>query len=168
MERALSKSASWMILIGEQARQRPWSSLALAIATLALLLMLVPGAGRVLIGDVGPGLWLAVLGGLAGFAGTALGALPALVLRDLPQRFEDSLLGLAAGMMLAASAFSLLLPGLEAAGEITGSRGFGAGVVVLGMLLGVLLMLGLDAFTPHEHESVGPCGPGHQHFQWST
>jgi hypothetical protein len=24
----------------------------------------------------------------------------------------------------------------------------------------VLLMLGLDRFTPHEHESSGPCGPG--------
>ncbi len=24
-------------------------------------------------------------------------------------------------------------------------------------------MLGLDTFTPHEHQNSGPCGPGHQH-----
>ena len=29
-----------------------------------------------------------------------------------------------------------------------------------GVLAPVLLMLGLDAFLPHEHESTGPCGPG--------
>jgi ZIP family zinc transporter len=44
-------------------------------------------------------------------AATAVGALPTLLLRGFPQRLEDSLFGLAAGMMLAASAFSLLLPG---------------------------------------------------------
>jgi ZIP family zinc transporter len=74
-----------------------------------------------------------------------LGALPALILRGIPQRVEDSLLGMAAGMMLAASAFSLLLPGLAAGTEILGSKPYAAGVVVLGMTLGVLLMLGLTA-----------------------
>ena len=34
-------------------------------------------------------------------------------------------------------------------------------LVVAGMALGVMLMLGLDAFTPHEHDKSGPCGPGH-------
>ena len=69
------------------------------------------------------------------------------------------MLGFAAGMMLAASSFSLILPGLDAAREITGSGPAAAFTVVLGMGLGVLLMLGLDRFTPHEHESTGPCGP---------
>jgi len=73
-----------------------------------------------------------------------------------------ALLGGAAGMMLAASAFSLLLPGLEAGAEILGGKALAAGVVVLGMALGVLLMLGLDEFTPHEHDKTGPCGPGHE------
>jgi len=69
------------------------------------------------------------------------------------------MLGFAAGMMLAASSFSLILPGLDAAREITGNGPAAAFTVVLGMGLGVLLMLGLDRFTPHEHESTGPCGP---------
>ncbi|CAA7626365.1 Protein GufA (fragment) [Magnetospirillum sp. SS-4] len=30
------------------------------------------------------------------------------------------------------------------------------------MAAGVLLMLGLDEFTPHEHDKTGPCGPGHE------
>jgi ZIP family zinc transporter len=84
------------------------------------------------------------------------------VLRSIPQKLEDSMLGMAAGMMLAASAFSLILPGLEAGHRILGSAGGGAGVVVLGMAFGVLLMLGLDQFVPHEHAEGRPCGAGHE------
>lgn len=84
----------------------------------------------------------------------------ALFLRGITQRTEDTLLGLAAGMMLAASSFSLLLPGLEAGAEITGSPVWGGMSVVLGLFIGVLLMLGLDQFTPHEHVHGGPCGAG--------
>ncbi len=103
----------------------------------------------------------ALWGGAAGFAGTTLGAMPALFLGTLRQKTEDVLLGTAAGMMLAAAAFSLLLPGLDAGAQMTGHAGWGAALVVAGMALGVMLMLGLDAFTPHEHDKTGPCGPGH-------
>jgi len=64
---------------------------------------------------------------------------------------EDSLLGFAVGMMLAASAFSLLLPGLDATTKMLESKA-----------LGVLLMLGLDQFTSYEHDKTGPCGPGNE------
>jgi len=157
-----SPKPGWIPVLCENARQRPLMALALGLAMFGLLLLLLPGTRQLLSGQAAPGLRLALLGGLAGFLATATGALPALLLRSLPQRLEDSLLGLAAGMMLAASAFSLLLPGLEAAHAITGSKAWGAGIVVLGMSVGVLLMLGLDAFTPHEHESTGPCGAGHE------
>ena len=142
-----------------QARNHPWMTggLGLALAALALLL----GAGiRDGLSSGGEPLRLAMLGGMAGFAATAVGALAGVTLRQLSQRAEDSLLGFAAGMMLAASSFSLILPGLAAAKEMTGSGVLGALTVVGGMALGVLLMLGLDRFTPHEHESSGPCGPG--------
>ena len=68
------------------------------------------------------------------------------------------MLSSAAGMMLAASAFILLLPGLEAAEDhrVTASS---PPLVVAGMTLGVLLMLGLDQFTLTEHDKTGPCGP---------
>jgi ZIP family zinc transporter len=101
----------------------------------------------------------ALLGGAAGFATTALGALLAMGLRTVHVRTQDSMLGFTAGMMLAASAFSLILPGLDAAEAIFGNAPAAAFTVVVGLALGVLLMLGLDYFTPHEHESTGPCGP---------
>jgi len=152
----------WLSLLGAHARAHVPTALGLGLALLAVLVLLGQSLLQLADGQASPGLRLAMLGGAAGFATTALGALPALVLRNLPQRVEDSLLGLAAGMMLAASAFSLLLPGLAAGTEILGSKPLGAGVVVIGMTLGVLLMLGLDAFTPHEHDKTGPCGPGYE------
>lgn len=90
---------------------------------------------------------------------TAAGALLAIGLRDVSTRMQDCMLGFAAGMMLAASAFSLILPGLEAGRELFGSEAAAALTVVVGLGFGVLLMLGLDYFTPHEHESTGPRGP---------
>lgn len=142
-----------------QARQHPWMTGGLVISLAAVLLLLASGVSDGIAGGGEP-LRLAMLGGLAGFGATALGALAGITLRKLSARAEDSLLGFAAGMMLAASSFSLILPGLAAAKEMTGSGAMGALTVTAGMALGVLLMLGLDRFTPHEHESTGPCGPG--------
>ena len=150
----------WIAILRSHASEHRQAALGLAFALLLVLALLIQSIAQLARAGAGEGLRLAMLGGAAGFAATAFGALPALVLRRLPQQLEDSLLGLAAGMMLAASAFSLLLPGLEAAERLLDSRALGAGVVVFGMALGVALMLGLDAFTPHEHEKTGPCGPG--------
>ena len=152
---ALAWRDAWRL----QARNHPWMTggLGLALAAMALLL----GAGiRDGLSSGGEPLRLALLGGMAGFAATAIGALAGVTLRQLSQRAEDSLLGFAAGMMLAASSFSLILPGLAAAKEMTGNGAAGALIVVAGLALGVLLMLGLDRFTPHAHDSTGPCGPG--------
>ena len=152
---ALAWRDAWRL----QARNHPWMSAGLGLALVAVALLLSAGIREGLSGGGEP-LRLAMLGGLAGFGATALGALAGVVLRRLSARAEDSLLGFAAGMMLAASSFSLILPGLAAAKEMTGSGALGALTVVGGMALGVLLMLGLDRFTPHEHDSTGPCGPG--------
>lgn len=153
---------SWAATLHEHARRHPPATLGLGAGLLAVGVLLAQSLAFVASGDGAPGLRLALLAGAAGFAATALGALPALALRSIPQRVEDAMLGFVAGMMLAASAFSLLLPGLEAGTQILGGKGLGAAAVVAGMALGVLLMLGLDAFTPHEHTRAGPCGPGHE------
>jgi len=152
---ALAWRDAWRL----QARNHPWMTGGLGLALLAVAWLLASGIRQGLSGGGEP-LRLAVLGGLVGFGATAVGALAGVTLRRLSQRAEDSLLGFAAGMMLAASSFSLILPGLAAAREMTGSGPQAALTVVGGMALGVLLMLGLDRFTPHEHESTGPCGPG--------
>lgn len=153
---------SWLDAFGEHVRAHPRTALGLGVALAAVLLLFLQSLFHLAVGTANAYVGYALLGGLAGFAATALGALPALVLRSIPQKVEDTMLGFAAGMMLAASAFSLLLPGLEAGEKILGAAAPGAGVVVLGMALGVLLMLGLDEFTPHEHDKTGPCGPGHE------
>ncbi|HWQ39929.1 MAG TPA: ZIP family metal transporter [Burkholderiales bacterium] len=84
-------------------------------------------------------------------ATTALGAVPVLLVRRVSSRAQDTMLGFGAGVMLAASAFSLILPGIEAGTELAGSRGAGVGLVAGGILLGALAMLLLDRFLPHEH-----------------
>lgn len=143
----------------QQAQTTPWLSAGLGLTLLAVFWLLGASAWNAVHGEHQENLHLAMLGGLAGFSATALGAALAVVLREVSARTQDVMLGFAAGMMLAASSFSLILPGLDAAREITGNGPFAALTVVVGMGLGVLLMLGLDRFTPHEHESTGPCGP---------
>ncbi|PVZ32974.1 ZIP family metal transporter [Pseudomonas sp. CC120222-01a] len=143
----------------QQVHSTPWLSAGLGVSLLAVIVLLAASFWNAINGDHADNLHLAALGGLSGFAATALGAVLAVVLRDVSTRSQDVMLGFAAGMMLAASSFSLILPGLDAARAITGNGPAAAFTVVLGMGLGVLLMLGLDRFTPHEHESTGPCGP---------
>lgn len=159
---ASSTQFSWLDAARSHARTHTLAFASLSLGLTAVLLLLAQSLWTVLSGELSVGVRYGLLGGLAGFAATAVGALPALALRSIGQKTEDSMLGFAAGMMLAASAFSLLLPGLASGAEILDSRPLGALVVVVGMTLGVLLMLGLDAFTPHEHDKTGPCGPGYE------
>lgn len=145
----------WM----SQVRQSPWVAAGLAVALLVVMWLLVSSLSNVFDEGHPERIRHALYGGGAGFAATTLGAFAALALGSISVRTQDSMLGFAAGMMLAASSFSLILPGLEAAENLTGSGMGGAATVVLGLGLGVLLMLGLDHFTPHEHESAGAQGP---------
>jgi zinc transporter, ZIP family len=155
-----SQATTWRATWLAQAHAHPYTSMGLALALAVVAWLLLTSLWQVAAGEADAALRLGLLGGLAGFAATALGALPALFLRGLSNRTEDTMLGLAAGMMLAASSFSLILPGLAAGEQLTGSSALGALTVVAGLGLGVLLMLGLDEFTPHEHEHLGPCGAG--------
>lgn len=127
---------------------------------LALVTVLLIYSGyNAVVGSDRHNLGYAVLGGTSGFVATALGAMAAVLLRDISSRTQDIMLGFAAGMMLAASSFSLILPGIAAAQEIMGNQLLAAFVVVLGLGLGVALMVGLDRFVPHEHELSGRRGP---------
>ncbi|MEN0105069.1 MAG: ZIP family metal transporter [Pseudomonas sp.] len=142
-----------------QAQTHPFTSLGFAAAGLAVVALVLLSIYNAIQGDGSGHLNYALLGGMAGFGATAAGAVFALALGSIKARTQDTMLGFAAGMMLAASSFSLILPGLAAAKEITGNGPMAALTVVVGLGLGVLLMLGLDRFTPHEHDSTGPCGP---------
>jgi len=155
----VTTARDWRTAWRAQAHARPLVTLGLAAATLAVLWLLGSGLYQGLTGVERDYIRYAFAGGMAGFAATAAGALAAIGMRTIHARTQDIMLGFAAGMMLAASAFSLILPGLDAARGLVGDGPMAAAVVVLGLALGVLLMLGLDAFTPHEHDSTGPCGP---------
>ncbi|EMR12963.1 GufA protein [Methylophaga lonarensis MPL] len=148
----------WRVLLLE----RPFVSLGLALSLMSVLLMVLLSLMQ-LFTDIEPQyLRWALLAGMLGAASTALGALPGIIVKKTPDIVEDSMLGVAAGMMLAATVFSLILPGLEVAEVLTANTLLGVLLIILGMSFGVLLMLGLDHFLPHEHQHTGPCGAGHQ------
>ncbi len=148
---------SWVAVLKGHSNQHPL----MAGGLVASLLLIAFFLYHALTGERQLNGQYALVGGSIAFAATALGTLPALFIRDIPQKLSDCMLGFAAGMMLAASAFSLLLPGVEAGTEFFDNGFLGGMVVIVGMIIGVALMLGLDAFTPHEHLETGPCGPGH-------
>jgi zinc transporter, ZIP family len=85
---------------------------------------------------------------LAGFA-TGLGALPVLFFKDISRNLFSGLLGAAAGVMLAATAFSLLMPGIHYGNELWPGRGIFA--VSAGMLLGAFFLHYADHQLPHPH-----------------
>lgn len=91
----------------------------------------------------------------AGLA-TAAGALPVLAVKSISQRLQSGFLGFAAGVMLAASFFSLILPGLEAVAEQGGSRVMAASIVGGAILLGAVTLQLINQYAPHEHFIIGP------------
>lgn len=142
-----------------RAKAKPALTIAFLSALALLTLLVLFSLGHSLIYGNSEHFRLANYGGLVGFTATALGAALVFFLGQVKQNIQDALLGCAAGMMLAASSFSLILPGVEAAEDIFDSTVIAALLVAIGLGLGALLMLGLDYFTPHEHESIGACGP---------
>ena len=80
---------------------------------------------------------------------TGIGGLGLLVLPRATDRQLDVLLGFTAGVMLAATSFSLLVPALD--------RG-GIAEVVVGFALGAAALLALDWFVPHVHGRLAERG----------
>ncbi len=86
--------------------------------------------------DLEPRLLRALEGGGLCALGTALGAVPVLVIRRMPQAVSDSLLGFGAGVMLAATAFSLIVPGIAAAEQLGLTPWAASGLISFGILSG--------------------------------
>ncbi len=103
---------------------------------------------------------LIVIGFLASAAAglaSGAGALPALFFRNVSDKVLNTMLGGAAGVMLAATSFSLIVPGIEA-GEAFWP-GYGVYVMVVGMLFGAVVLDRMDHWLPHEHFGLGHEGP---------
>ncbi|MFT3721183.1 ZIP family metal transporter [Pseudorhodoferax sp.] len=101
----------------------------------------------------------ALQGGSVAALATALGTLPVLLSQRLSDRVQDTLFGFGAGVMLAACAFSLIIPGLAAA-QAKGAGPWTSGTMVgAAILLGGLALLALERWLPHEHFIKGKEGP---------
>lgn len=90
--------------------------------------------------------WLSAAG-LCGatLIGTALG----FAIKQLPHRWNDTVMGFCAGVMLAAAVLGLIVPASEQAG------GNGGWIVAIGVMAGALLLNLLDHITPHLHRLTG-------------
>ena len=106
-----------------------------------------------------------LIGIMIPFIGTALGAGCVFFLKnEMKPVVQKSLLGFASGVMVAASVWSLLIPGMEMAESL----GMGKGSIIpaaVGFLLGIAFLLLMDKLIPHLHldheEPEGPkCGLG--------
>lgn len=97
-----------------------------------------------------------VAGLLIPFAGTTLGSAMVFFMRGMHKQIEKLLLGFAAGVMIAASVWSLLIPAIDMAGE----QGQIAWIPAAGGFLGgMAFLLVLDSVIPHLHlESTKPEG----------
>lgn len=105
-----------------------------------------------------PIVYLGLAASLLAGAATGLGALPVLFTRNISQRAQNAMMGFGAGVMLAATSFSLVIPGVEAAYVDTGSEPVAALIVTAGMLLGGVFLWFSDRYSPHEHFIKGPEG----------
>ena len=92
------------------------------------------------------------------FFGTTAGAAGVFFIKGtMPRTFERLLTGFAAGVMVAASVWSLLIPSMEGSAHLGKLAFFPA---VAGMWLGFLFLMFLDRMVPHLHmhcdEAEGP------------
>lgn len=94
------------------------------------------------------------LAGIGTWLVTAIGAVPVLFVSRTPRRLMDAMMGFAAGVMVAASCWSLLVPALQLGG---------IAVAVAGLFAGAAVVYVLDRLLPHLHpefpDEARPEGP---------
>jgi ZIP family zinc transporter len=82
---------------------------------------------------------------------TAAGAALVFLTREINQKLMDSMLGFAAGVMIAASFWSLLSPGIEMAENLGQISWLTAAI---GFMSGGIFMRVIDKFLPHLHPGL--------------
>ena len=100
-----------------------------------------------------------ILGLLIPFLGTSLGAACVYIMKDeLNNKVQKGLSGFAAGVMVAASIWSLLMPAMDMVKEKMGRMAWTPAAV--GFIAGIIFLLFLDSVIPHQHiDSDAPEGP---------
>jgi len=102
---------------------------------------------------------VALVASAASGLATSLGALPFIFVRAVPRRIHDGILGLGAGLMLAAATLGLLaeaVHGVSDHGVLNLERLL---MVMGGFAVGVGIAATMDRFIPHHH-----AGGHHQHL----
>lgn len=128
--------------LGAFARHLTWGHLlGFAVCSGGALLLLLAVIEQLALRQ--DGLLPVLAGGASAAAATALGTLPVLLSQKLSQRRYDCFLGFGAGVMLAATAFSLILPALAAA-RVHATPMAASFLIALAMGAGVLLIIGLN------------------------
>ena len=94
-------------------------------------------------------MYLVSLTALGVGSATILGALLGFLFKRIPHKWNDAILGFAAGIMLAAAVLGLILPSLEAGDK------HGVWLTAIGILCGALFLNFADRFTPHLHNIAG-------------
>ncbi len=89
---------------------------------------------------------LALITALGVGGATIIGVLAGFLFQKVPHKFNDAILGFAAGIMLAAAVLGLIVPSLEE-GNVW--------ITVLGVLSGALFLNFADKITPHLHRITG-------------
>src|SRR6478672_6893889 len=143
---------------GDLLKPLPWQHWLIGALLLGMAVFLAINL-HALLAATDPRVAGALRGGALAAAATMLGTLPVLLSQDFSQRAYDTMLGFGAGVMLAASAFSLIIPGLEAAQSQGASAWTAGGIVGAGILAGAAFLLLIDRLVPHEHFIKGLEGP---------
>ena len=91
-------------------------------------------------------IWISALG-LCG--STLIGSLLGFIIKELPHKWNDTVLGYCAGVMLAASILGLIVPAFDM------TSASNVWIVVVGVMAGALFLNVLDFLTPHLHHITG-------------
>ncbi|HQA08204.1 MAG TPA: ZIP family metal transporter [Syntrophomonadaceae bacterium] len=89
-------------------------------------------------------IYLGIAASLAAGLATGIGSIPIFFTKNISRKLLDAALGGAAGVMLAATSFSLIVPAIQKGGGGVA----GATVVLIGMLFGGLFIDIIDRFFP--------------------
>lgn len=90
-------------------------------------------------------IWLGIFASLAAGLATGIGSIPIFFTKNISRKLLDMLLGVAAGVMLAATSFSLIVPAIEKGGG--GVQG--ATITLIGILCGGFFIDFIDKFFPN-------------------
>ena len=93
---------------------------------------------------------IAILTALGVGLATVFGSFIGFALKKIPHKFNDIVLGFAAGIMLAAAVLGLIVPAMESSEGIGGLL-----VVIAGIICGALFLSLMDKVVPHMHQITG-------------